>query len=136
MLDRVWERLGISTAIRRVAALRKIDGELAERVIFDLVAQRGGSADGHCPVRQLRYSLKCLSHLTAVSTTIAAAGEHGPYLLALAKGATPDRRHTHYHTPEVTPLGTGCGRPTATISVTSTRTWAHRAPQPPAHHRT
>ncbi|MGB8254908.1 MAG: IS1634 family transposase, partial [Pseudonocardiaceae bacterium] len=33
-------RLGIGAAIRRVAARRKIDGDLAERVIFALVAQR------------------------------------------------------------------------------------------------
>ncbi|MGB8383246.1 MAG: hypothetical protein WCG47_18700 [Dermatophilaceae bacterium] len=33
-------RLGIGAAIRRVAARRKIDGQLAERVIFALVAQR------------------------------------------------------------------------------------------------
>ena len=39
-LDRIWERLGIGAAIRRVADRRKIDGELAERVIFALVAQR------------------------------------------------------------------------------------------------
>ena len=40
VLDRLWERLGIGAAIRRVAAGRKVDGELAERVIFALVAQR------------------------------------------------------------------------------------------------
>jgi hypothetical protein len=40
VLDRVWERLGIGAAVRRVAAGRKVDGELAERVIFALVAQR------------------------------------------------------------------------------------------------
>jgi len=40
VLDRLWERLGIGAAIRRVAAGRKIDGKLAERVIFALVAQR------------------------------------------------------------------------------------------------
>jgi hypothetical protein len=40
VLDRVWERLGIGAAIRRVATRRKIDGDLAERVIFALVAQR------------------------------------------------------------------------------------------------
>jgi Transposase DDE domain len=40
VLDRLWERLGIGAAIRRVAASRKIDGEFAERVIFALVAQR------------------------------------------------------------------------------------------------
>jgi hypothetical protein len=39
-LDQLWARLGIAAAIRRVAAARKIDGELAERVIFALVAQR------------------------------------------------------------------------------------------------
>jgi hypothetical protein len=40
VLDRLWERLGIGAAIRRVAATRKIDGEFAERVIFAMVAQR------------------------------------------------------------------------------------------------
>jgi hypothetical protein len=40
VLDRVWERLGIGAAVRRVAAGRKLDGEVAERVIFALVAHR------------------------------------------------------------------------------------------------
>jgi len=40
VLDRLWERLGIGAAIRRVAAGRRIDGAFAERVIFALVAQR------------------------------------------------------------------------------------------------
>jgi len=39
-LDRVWERLGIGTAIRRVAEGRRLDGEAVERVLFALVAQR------------------------------------------------------------------------------------------------
>jgi hypothetical protein len=39
-LDRVWERLGIGSAIRRVAEGRRLDGEAAERVLFALVAQR------------------------------------------------------------------------------------------------
>jgi hypothetical protein len=39
-LDRVWERLGIGSAIRRVASGRRLDGEAVERVIFALVAQR------------------------------------------------------------------------------------------------
>jgi transposase len=39
-LDRVWERLGVGAAIRRISARRRLDGELAERVIFALVAQR------------------------------------------------------------------------------------------------
>jgi len=39
-LDRVWERLGIGAAIRRVAAGRRLDGEAVERVLFALVAQR------------------------------------------------------------------------------------------------
>ena len=39
-LDRVWERLGIGAAIRRVAAGRRLDGEAVERVVFALVAQR------------------------------------------------------------------------------------------------
>src|SRR5512146_1148278 len=40
VLDRLWERLGIGAAVRRVAADRKLDGGFAERVIFALVAQR------------------------------------------------------------------------------------------------
>src|SRR5664280_1494944 len=39
-LDRLWERLGIGAAIRRVAKRRRLDGEAVERVIFALVAQR------------------------------------------------------------------------------------------------
>jgi hypothetical protein len=39
-LDRVWERLGIGAAVRRVAQRRRLDGEAAERVLFALVAQR------------------------------------------------------------------------------------------------
>jgi Transposase DDE domain len=39
-LDRVWERLGIGAAIRRVAVGRRLDGEAVERVVFALVAQR------------------------------------------------------------------------------------------------
>ena len=33
-LDRVWERLGIGAAIRRVAAGRRLDGDGVERVVF------------------------------------------------------------------------------------------------------
>ncbi len=39
-LDRVWERLGIGAAIRRVATGRRLDGEAVERIVFALVAQR------------------------------------------------------------------------------------------------
>ena len=39
-LDAVWERIGIGAAIRRVAEGRRLDGEVVERVIFALVAQR------------------------------------------------------------------------------------------------
>ena len=39
-LDRVWERLGIGAAIRRVATGRRLDGETVERIVFALVAQR------------------------------------------------------------------------------------------------
>ena len=39
-LDRMWERLGIGAAIRRVAAGRRLDGDAVERVVFALVAQR------------------------------------------------------------------------------------------------
>jgi hypothetical protein len=40
VLARVWERLEIGQAIRRVAAGRRMDGGAAERVIFALAAQR------------------------------------------------------------------------------------------------
>jgi hypothetical protein len=39
-LDRVWERLGVGAAIRRVATGRRLDGDAVERVVFALVAQR------------------------------------------------------------------------------------------------
>jgi transposase len=39
-LDRIWERLGVGAAIRRVAAGRRRDGDAVERVVFALVAQR------------------------------------------------------------------------------------------------
>jgi hypothetical protein len=39
-LDRLWERLGIGAAIRRVAAGRRLDGDAVERVVFALVCQR------------------------------------------------------------------------------------------------
>ncbi len=39
-LDQLWSRLGIGSAIRRVAAGRRIDAEAVERVLFALVAQR------------------------------------------------------------------------------------------------
>jgi len=40
VLDRLWERLGIGAALRRVAAGRRLDADATERVIFALVAQR------------------------------------------------------------------------------------------------
>jgi hypothetical protein len=40
VLDRLWERLEISAAIRKAAAGRRLDGQAAERVIFTLAAQR------------------------------------------------------------------------------------------------
>jgi len=39
-LDRVWERLAIGAAIRRVATGRRLDGDAVERIVFALVAQR------------------------------------------------------------------------------------------------
>ncbi len=39
-LEQIWARLGIGAAIQRVAAGRRLNGELVERVIFALVAQR------------------------------------------------------------------------------------------------
>ena len=40
VLDRLWQRLGIGAAVRRAAAGRRLDGEVTERVIFALAAQR------------------------------------------------------------------------------------------------
>lgn len=40
VLGRLWERLEIGRAITNAAAVRRLDGEAAERVIFALVAQR------------------------------------------------------------------------------------------------
>jgi hypothetical protein len=40
VLGRLWDRLEIGTAVRRVAAGRRLDGDVTERVIFALVAQR------------------------------------------------------------------------------------------------
>ncbi len=39
-LEQLWERLGIGTAIRRVADGRRLDAGAVERVVFALVAQR------------------------------------------------------------------------------------------------
>ena len=39
-LDRLWERLGIGAALRKAATGRRLDAELAERVVFAMVAQR------------------------------------------------------------------------------------------------
>jgi hypothetical protein len=39
-LDRVWQRLEIAAALRRVAARRRLAGDTVERVVFALVAQR------------------------------------------------------------------------------------------------
>ncbi len=38
--DQLWSRLGIGAAIRRVAAARRVDPTLVERVIFAMVANR------------------------------------------------------------------------------------------------
>jgi hypothetical protein len=40
LLGQLWERLGIGAALRRVAADRRRDAEVTERVLFALVAQR------------------------------------------------------------------------------------------------
>jgi hypothetical protein len=40
VLDRLWERLGVDAALRRVATGRRLDAEAVERVLFALVAQR------------------------------------------------------------------------------------------------
>ena len=39
-LDQLWQRLGIGAALRKVAAGRRLDAGLVERVVFALVAQR------------------------------------------------------------------------------------------------
>ena len=40
LLDRLWQRLGVDAALRRVAGSRRLDGDAVERVLFALVAQR------------------------------------------------------------------------------------------------
>ena len=40
VLDALWERLGIGTALRQSAAGRRLDAEVTERVLFALVANR------------------------------------------------------------------------------------------------
>ena len=40
VLDQLWERLGVGAALHRVAAERRCDAEVTERVLFALVAQR------------------------------------------------------------------------------------------------
>ena len=40
VLDRMWERVGISQAIRSATAGRRIDADVVERILFALVAQR------------------------------------------------------------------------------------------------
>jgi hypothetical protein len=40
LLDRLWERLGVGAALHPVAADRRCDAEVTERVLFVLVAQR------------------------------------------------------------------------------------------------
>jgi hypothetical protein len=40
VLDQLWERLGVGAALHRVAAERRLDAEVTERVLFALVAQR------------------------------------------------------------------------------------------------
>ena len=45
VLDRLWRRLGVGAALRRAAEGRRLDGDLAERVLFALVAQRALEPD-------------------------------------------------------------------------------------------
>jgi Transposase DDE domain len=45
LLDRLWDRLGIGAALRRVADGRRLDGSATERVVFALVAQRALEPD-------------------------------------------------------------------------------------------
>jgi hypothetical protein len=40
VLDELWGRLGIARALHHAAASRRLDGEIVERVLFALVAQR------------------------------------------------------------------------------------------------
>ncbi|MGB2921455.1 MAG: IS1634 family transposase, partial [Mycobacterium sp.] len=40
LLDQLWGRLGVGAAVHRIAAERRLDAEVTERVLFSLVAQR------------------------------------------------------------------------------------------------
>jgi hypothetical protein len=51
-LDRIWERLGIGAAIRRVALGRRLDGDVVERVVFG----PGGTTEREVPGTRLIHS--------------------------------------------------------------------------------
>ena len=40
VLDELWHRLGIARALHKAATGRRLDGEIVERILFALVAQR------------------------------------------------------------------------------------------------
>src|SRR5674476_603606 len=61
-LDRLWERLGIGAAIRRVAKRRRLDGEAVERVIFAQVAQLADTVDDDEVTRPAEQAKRTFGH--------------------------------------------------------------------------
>src|SRR5665648_1023438 len=66
-LDRVWERLGIGTAVRTAATGRKLDPDLAERVLFALVAQRALEPASKLAATRWVAERVWIEHLSALS---------------------------------------------------------------------
>jgi hypothetical protein len=67
VLDRLWRRLEIGAAIRRIAAARKVDGPFAERVIFALVAQRALEPGSKLAATRWVAQRVFIEHLTGFS---------------------------------------------------------------------
>ena len=111
-LDRIWERLGIGAAIRRVAVGRRLDGEQVERVVFALVAQRACE-----PGSKL-----------AATGWVAAAGRDRP--AARGSPTTPrTRRWTSCSTPWTrSPRRCSARSPTSSILILTSCSWTPRAP--------
>ncbi|MGH3626109.1 MAG: IS1634 family transposase, partial [Sciscionella sp.] len=66
VLERIWERLGIGSALHRAASGRKLDADTVERVIFALVAQRAlepGSKLAACRWTAERVAIEGLAGL-------------------------------------------------------------------------
>ncbi|MFV9454793.1 IS1634 family transposase [Rhodococcus sp. NM-2] len=66
-LDRLWDRLGISAAIRRAAEGRRLAADAVERVIFTLVAQRALEPGSKLAATGWVTERVAIEHMTALS---------------------------------------------------------------------